>query len=111
MKLETKAIWLIFSLLVPPTSLAQGDPTAPLGFNSSDSRPKAKTKARVRTPNLEAILCGEQEGCTAVLNGRVINQGQSINGYVITKINENNVIVKRGDRHWSLVLFNEQVIQ
>ncbi len=109
MRLETKAILLIFSLFVPPTSFAQGDPTAPLGFNSSNARPKAKPK--VYLPNLEAILCDEQEGCTAVLNGRVISQGQSINGYVITGINENNVIVKRGDRHWSLVLFNEQVIQ
>lgn len=105
-----KIVLLIFSLLTPLHSLAQSDPTAPLGFKAPVVKPKGK-RVIVRLPSLEAILCNDKLQCSAILNGREITKGQSINGYLISAIAENSVTVKRGDRRWSLVLFNEQVIQ
>lgn len=114
MTLKTKVLVLVFSLLIPLHSVAQSDPTAPIGFDvskpKSKPRPKPK-KAIARLPGLQAILCNDGLNCSAILNDREVTKGQSINGYVISEITENSVIVKRGDRRWSLVLFNEQVIQ
>lgn len=90
-------------------SVANSDPTAPIGFATPDLT--KKKKAITHLPRLDAILCEDQKQCFAILNDQAVNKGQSVNGYVISAISENNVTVKRGNRRWSLVLFNEQVIQ
>lgn len=112
MTLKNKVLVLVFSLLMPLHSVAQSDPTAPIGLEVSIPKPKPKPKKAIaRLPGLQAILCNDGLNCSAILNDREVTKGQSINGYVISEITENSVIVKRGDRRWSLVLFNEQVIQ
>lgn len=109
MRLKSEVLLLVSSLLMPQISMAQSDPTAPIGFAAPAKKSAQPPKSRV--PGLQAILCNEKQQCSAILNGREVTQGQSINGYVISGINENNVTVTRGDRHWSLQLFNEQVKQ
>lgn len=107
---QSKVLLFLFSLLMPFLSLAQSDPTAPIGFDAPVST-TVKKKAVARRPRLEAILCNEGQPCSAILNGREVTTGQSINGYRISAIAEDSVTVTRGNRRWSLVLFNEQVKQ
>ncbi|MDD1792061.1 MSHA biogenesis protein MshK [Enterovibrio sp. ZSDZ42] len=87
---------------------AQSDPTAPLGYDAPSKATKTKT---YRLPRLDAILCGGNNACSAVINGRSVSKGQSINGYFISAIHDNSVTLKRGERRWSLTVFNEQVVQ
>ncbi len=96
----------LLTLALP--SVAATDPTAPLGFEAPS---KPATRAKIRLPRLDAILCASENDCSAVLNGRALANGQSINGYVIRAINEEAVTLVRGDRRWSLTVFNEQVVQ
>lgn len=101
---KNKVFLLVSLLLLPQMLMAQNDPTAPIGFSAPLSKIKSKA-SMPRVPGLQAILCSEKQQCTAILNGQEFNQGQSINGYVISSISEHNVIVTRGDRRWSLQLF------
>ncbi|CZF78436.1 MULTISPECIES: hypothetical protein [Grimontia] len=102
------SVLVLFSLLLPITSLASGDPTAPLGFTP----PKQSAKAKVyRLPKLDAILCATDGICSAVLNGKNVGKGQNINGYIVSQINEERVTLSRGGKRWALTVFNEQVVE
>ncbi|MGF1708576.1 MSHA biogenesis protein MshK [Enterovibrio baiacu] len=108
MKITAKCVMGLCVIALALPSFAATDPTTPLGFEAP-SQPTTRTK--VRLPRLDAILCASENDCSAVLNGRALAKGQSINGYVIRAINEEAVTLVRGDRRWSLTVFNEQVVQ
>ncbi|WP_028023158.1 hypothetical protein [Enterovibrio calviensis] len=108
MKALSKWVAIIAFTSVPFMVFAQSDPTAPLGYEAPNKTTKTKT---YRLPRLDAILCGSNNTCSAVINGRSISKGQSINGYFVSAIHDNSVTLKRGQRHWSLTVFNEQVVQ
>lgn len=102
------SVLIMFSLSLPITSLAESDPTAPLGFTPSSQPAKKKV---YRLPKLDAILCASDGSCSAVLNGKSVRKGQSINGYIVSQINEERVTLSRGGKRWALTVFKEQVVQ
>ncbi|WP_407331519.1 MSHA biogenesis protein MshK [Enterovibrio sp. 27052020O] len=108
MKVLNKLAVLFAMSMMPFLVFADNDPTAPLGYQAPSQAKKATTQ---RLPNLNAILCSSDNRCSAVMNGRSLTAGQSINGYVISAINDSSVTLKRGERRWSLTVFNEQVVQ
>jgi hypothetical protein len=38
----------------------------------------------------------------AVINGRIVHEGESVDGYQVVKIRAEDVIVKEGGKSWSL---------
>ncbi len=115
---KSKAILVICSVLAAFSISAQTqqtqyrDPTAPLG---SGVKTKQTTRVKsTRLPSLNAVLCDKDTaeiGCEALINGRRVGQGQTVNGYLVNQINENSVTLKRNGRNWTLTVFNEQVVQ
>lgn len=103
----SKTVLLTLCCMMPLSALAETDPTAPL----TEKRAVVVTKKGFSLPRLGAIFCDRGRQCSAVFNGRDFEQGQQINGFYISKINENNVILKRGGQSWSLAVFKEQVTQ
>ncbi len=117
MSRKSRALLVICSVFVTFSSFAQTqqaqfrDPTAPLGFAVRQKQTQVVRTARL--PSLNAILCDEEtkKSCEALLNGRRVSAGQTVNGYLVNQINENDVTLKRNGRVWSLTVFNEQVVQ
>ncbi|SEF70350.1 MSHA biogenesis protein MshK [Vibrio hangzhouensis] len=85
---------------------AAQDPTAPLGWAQPQStlvKPKKKTVHRL--PTLQSIVCEQAKACSAVLNGEVVQRGDVVNGYKISKINNENLFLQRAGKQWKLGLF------
>ncbi len=105
-----KLIISISLMLVAGASWASQDPTAPLGWNkpavSSNAKPAVK---RYRLPTLNSIVCQTGSQCTAVMNNKIVEQGQLIRGYRVVSITNEFVTLKRGNRQWKLELFGLNV--
>lgn len=86
------------------------DPTAPPGFTSTASAP-VKAKAKVaRLPQLSAIFKGtEQPG--AVLNQQFVALGDVLQGYRLTKVADNYVILVRNKKQFRIRLDKVSVKQ
>lgn len=80
------------------------------------SRPAAKTPRSVRPQprqtydrikdnilKLQAVAWADDPGRRmAVINDRIVHEGESVDGYQIVKIREEDVIVKQGGKSWRL---------
>lgn len=99
---------VISALMVSVGAFANSDPTAPLGF--TPATPSTTQKAP-RLPRLQAILCDGQSQCAAILNGLSRKQGQHINGFVVSKIDDSHVELQRDGKRWTLTVFNSQLVQ
>jgi hypothetical protein len=97
-----------------PSTSAQK--AAPAGKNESPGRPPA-----TRTPEdnlspldnfkLKVMAIAWQADATrriAVINGHIVKEGESVDGYTITRIRKDDVIVNDGSRSWR-VEFNLKV--
>ncbi len=106
-----KQLALCLALVSAPLMATQ-DPTAPLGWNSSAKPVQQKVQAKRKPlPNLQSIVCQEQAPCYAILNDAIVEQGDSVRGYRIVRINDQGVTVKKGQRQWDLSLFNQTIKQ
>lgn len=106
--MRSRDLFLALWLGLPLTAVANSDPTAPLGF---ESQAPAAVKRAPRLPTLQAILCQAPTDCSAVLNGKSVNQGGRINGFTVSDINDNRVVLQRDGKRWTLNVFNQQVVQ
>lgn len=101
---------LVLLSLISGLSFAQQDPTAPLGWQQPvQSQNKSKKKVTPAVPKLQSVICDQLQTCSAVLNGRVVSKGSVVNGYKVTKINDEFVFLQRGSKQWKLSLFSIDV--
>ena len=106
--------YLILLLLLGVTSAgwAAQDPTAPLGWVKPRAQAPAKkktTRKKQPLPALQSIICQTPDSCYAVINNRVVSQGEVVNSYTIQTITEESVtIIHRGNR-WKLELFSADI--
>ncbi|MCM0149277.1 MSHA biogenesis protein MshK [Photobacterium galatheae] len=85
---------------------AESDPTAPLGWQAPATQKKT---AQRRLPELQGIVCPQQETCSVILDNRVVQPGEQISGYTLKSVQDDAVILQRGGRQWRLALFHEQI--
>ncbi|GAB6263260.1 MSHA biogenesis protein MshK [Photobacterium sp. R1] len=85
---------------------AESDPTAPLGWQAPAAPKKTVTR---RLPELQGIVCPQQEKCSVILDNRVVQPGEQISGYTLKSVQDDAVILQRGGRQWRLALFQEQI--
>ncbi|MEZ9329248.1 MSHA biogenesis protein MshK [Vibrio breoganii] len=106
-----KVIMMGLVLLVGgQTAYAAQDPTAPLGWYKKKSTVVAKART-YPLPTLQSIVCDEGSKCFAMLNDKILSDGQSVAGYEIRHISSERVIVARAGKIWRLELFNSDVRQ
>ncbi len=97
-------------LLVSGVAQAQmQDPTAPLGWAAPAAQAPSVKPVVVKVPQLHSIIC--VQSCQAVLNDRVVSQGDSINGYQVARITADQVTLRRGEQQWQLALFSLDIKQ
>ncbi|PKF50810.1 MSHA biogenesis protein MshK [Enterovibrio nigricans] len=108
MKDVSKRVCALVVSLMPVLCFAAVDPTAPLGYRAPAF---VQTQTAIRLPQLDAILCMSEQHCSAVLDGESVRQGQIVKGFAVSAISKNRVLLKRGNKRWSLTIFNEQVVQ
>ncbi|EJE8515776.1 MSHA biogenesis protein MshK [Vibrio parahaemolyticus] len=104
-----KLIISIAAIALSGSVLANPDPTAPLGWQKPaevSAKPKAK---QYRLPTLNSIVCKPNTECVAIMNNRLVEQGELFNGYRVASINSEFVTLKRGSRQWNLELFGLNV--
>ncbi|WP_119011425.1 MSHA biogenesis protein MshK [Vibrio superstes] len=101
---------LVLSILMAPALHAAQDPTAPLGWYKK----KSSNTTKVRTyplPTLQSIVCDDGSQCFAMLNDKILSNGQSVAGYEVRSITAERVVLARAGKIWQLELFNSDVRQ
>ena len=88
------------------SAFAAQDPTAPLGWINNNS--KVRVISQTQLPTLQSIICGDQH-CSVILNGTVVDLGESIQGYKLTHVTDNTVTLSRGSKKWQLALFADNI--
>ncbi|EEZ01357.1 MSHA biogenesis protein MshK [Vibrio sp. RC586] len=96
------AIFLL--LMVAANSYATEDPTAPLGWEKSAPKTE-KTKPTYPVPTLQSIVCAQGRSCYAIVDQKVVAQGDVINGYRVAAIQPDQVKITRAGKEWQLALF------
>ncbi|WGY48684.1 MSHA biogenesis protein MshK [Vibrio sp. ABG19] len=94
------------ALLGSTLAFASTDPTAPLGFTPAA---KASAPAKTALPELNSILCSQT--CNAIVNDRVVQSGDKVDGYLVAAVTESMVRLTRGGQHWELTLFSLDIKQ
>lgn len=77
------------------------DPSKPFNFNVK----KTVKVSQPSLPTLQSILvkAGKQQ---AMLNNKLYQQGQSVNGYKITKIDAQKVLLSYQNKQYKLTLYS-----
>jgi len=92
---------LLLSLLLSLPALAwQGDPTRPLLAG-----PAAAVAQNKGDMVLQSII-RKQQAYKAVINGRLVGLGESINGYQVMEIKSSSVLLKSAKERLELSLFS-----
>lgn len=100
--------FIIFSFLINVTFFAQSevlvDPSKPLNFEVK-KEPKVVRTKRHKLPKLQSIVikAGKQQ---AILNNNLYQQGQSVNGYKITQIDAEKVLLEYQNKTYKLTLYS-----
>lgn len=90
---------LSFSLFAHSETLV--DPTAPLNFQAK----KVAKTYRAALPKLQSIVVktGEKQ---AIINNKAYQKGQSVNGYRVTHIDTDKVLLKYQNKTYTLTLYS-----
>lgn len=99
---------LIFCVCYGTNVYAQHDPTAPLSWQV---KPKATVKHGYKLPQLQSVICQQQQKCSAILNGILVSTGGNVKGYTVSRINDDSVVVTRNGKQWRLALFANNIKQ
>ncbi|CAH0526878.1 MSHA biogenesis protein MshK [Vibrio hippocampi] len=101
---------LFLMLLISGQGLASQDPTAPLGWQQPEKQVSKPKKAVTHpVPKLQSIVCEQSQTCSAVLSGKVVTKGSTVQGYKVTEINDEFVFLQRANKQWKLGLFSMDV--
>lgn len=99
-------IALLVSGAVCANAQALRDPTRPPGMSAFKAAPGAATGGLV----LQSILISPERKA-AVISGKVMGPGESINGYMLVAIAENEAVLKNGDKVQRLRLYPSVVMK
>ncbi|ENM5748957.1 MSHA biogenesis protein MshK [Vibrio mimicus] len=100
---------VLLALIIAANSYANEDPTAPLGWVNP---PKAELqKPSYPVPTLQSIMCAEGSRCYAIIEQKVVAQGDVVNGYRVAAIHPDKVKLTRAGKEWQLALFALDVKQ
>jgi len=58
--------------------------------------------------NLEGIVYGANGKSLAIINGRILNQGEAIGQFIISEVTANSVILTKGSQRFELKLKKEE---
>ena len=100
---------LLLLLGIASAGWASQDPTAPLGWAKPKPQAPVKKKKKVKKqplPALQSIICKAPGSCYAVINDRVVAQGEVVNSYTVQTITEESVTITRRGNRWKLELFS-----
>ena len=97
--LKIKIVVITLGVLYVTNSWASSDPTRPF-FGGAISHSTKKYAPLV----LQTIIKKNQK-YKVVINGKLLNQGDSILGYRVNKINANNALLSKSDKQLTLSLF------
>ena len=100
--------------LSPPNSALTGKPVA--RKRKAPEEPKVRTKKSAKTASiatydrlndsklkLQALAWSDDAARRmVVINDRIVHEGESVDGYQVTKIRQEDVIVKNGGKSWRL---------
>lgn len=92
-------------------SQASDDPTAPLGWVKPAEVAVATKPKRPPLPKVQSIICHEMSPCQAVLSGKVAQRGDTVNGYRVSRIEPEHVVLARGNQQWTLSMFTLDIKQ
>ncbi|QUJ69183.1 MSHA biogenesis protein MshK [Photobacterium sp. GJ3] len=92
-------------MLLSPGVMAESDPTAPLGWQA----PAEKKTVSRRLPELQGIVCPEQQRCSVILDNQLVLPGGQIQGYTLKSVKDDSVVLQRGGREWRLALYHDQI--
>ncbi|WP_375751526.1 MSHA biogenesis protein MshK [Vibrio sp. HN007] len=85
---------------------AADDPTAPLDWAQPKVTSKTKVKKKHPLPSVQSIVCEkDKDGCYAIVNSKIVNRGEVINGFKIKNITSEKVDVTRSGKQWELRVF------
>lgn len=93
------SLFISLNLFAQSESLV--DPTAPLNFKP----PKQSRVYRAALPKLQSIVMktGQPE---AIINNKVYQRGQRVNGYKITQIDAQKVLLEYKNKTYKLTLYS-----
>lgn len=97
-------------LMVTTCGYASEDPTAPLGWEKSVPKTEI-AKPSYPVPTLQSIVCAEGRNCYAIVDQKMVAQGDMIKGYRVTAIHPDQVKLTRAGREWQLALFTLDIKQ
>jgi MSHA biogenesis protein MshK len=96
---------IVISSLIILSLFAHGealvDPTAPLNF-----QPKKQSRVyRAAVPKLQSLVVksGKQQ---AIINNKLYQKGQSVNGYLVTHIDADKVLLEYQKKIYTLTLYS-----
>lgn len=95
---------ILAAVAVSASANQEQDPTAPLGWMKTEQ--VRKTKKTVPVPELQSIVCKDDNQCYAILNDKVVDKGESVSGYQVTHVTSSQVELKQGQKRWTLKLFS-----
>jgi hypothetical protein len=102
-----KYIVTIFLLLLSVHLYAEQsdleDPTKPLNYKVN-SKPKV---SRPRLPKLQSIFF-DQQAASVIMNNKSYQTGQRVNGYLITRIKNDAVLLSYANKSYKLSLYTEK---
>jgi MSHA biogenesis protein MshK len=100
---------LLFFLLVGINAMANEtllvDPTQPINYKTKSA--VVKKKSRAALPKLQSIL-GSGEQRKAIINNKLYSAGQLVNGYRITGIEKDAVLLKYKSRTYKVTLYTKK---
>lgn len=98
---------IFLSLFVSLNLFAQGemlvDPTAPLNFQPK----KQKQVYRAALPKLQSIVIKSGQP-KAIMNNKEYQKGQRVNGYQVTHIDTDKVLLTYKNKTYTLTLYSQK---
>ncbi len=69
--------------------------------------PTQKTEASQKPPEepqfrVAGIVYSTEQPSSVIIDGRILHEGDTIHGAIVVKIAENFVILRRGDKTWTI---------
>lgn len=101
MRIDKKVMYVVTAIAfsVPAAAFAFSDPTQPMGRMA----PSHAAPSRPRGPVLQSTLVSPQRRL-AVISGKQVRVGDTVNGAVVTEISQYEVKIKQGGRETTLRL-------
>jgi hypothetical protein len=96
-------ILLLLSATIQASQVSLEDPTKPLNYQVNS----IGKVVQPQLPELQSIVFDKQKG-SVILNNKSYQAGQSVNGYLIARIENDAVLLRYADKSYKLTLYTEK---